>query len=56
MRGAYTVCMFLTISACARVRYSSRVWSEAEALANIARTSVFNEIHTMLTLKMPYEV
>ena len=55
-RDAYTVRMFLTIGACARVRYSSRAWSEAEALANIARTSVFNEIHAMVTLKMPYEV
>ena len=27
--GADTVCMFLTISACKRVRYSSRTWSEA---------------------------
>ena len=42
----------LTIGACARVMYA---WSEAEALANVTRTSVFNEIHTMLTLKMPYE-
>ena len=46
----------LTIGACARVRYSSRTWSEAEELANITRTSVFIEIHAMLTLKMPYEV
>ena len=55
-RGAYTVCMFLIIGACMRVRYSSCVWSEAEVLANVAKSSIFNEIHTMLTLKMPYEV
>ena len=45
--GAYTVYMFLTIGACARVGYSSRVWSEAEAPENVPRTSVLNEIHTM---------
>ena len=43
--------MFLTIAACVRVGYNSHVWSEAEAPENVARTSVFNEIHTMVTLK-----
>ena len=43
----------LTIGACARVKYSNPTWSEAEALANIARTSVFNEVYTMLALNMP---
>ena len=51
MRGAYDMYV-LTIGACA----SSRAWSEVGALANVTRTSVFNEIHTMLTLKIPYEV
>ena len=39
----------LTIGACAR---SNPPWSEAEALANVTRITVFNEIDTMLALKM----
>ena len=46
--------MLFTIGTCMRVRYSSpssRELSEAETLANVARTNVFNEIHIVLTLK-----
>ena len=50
-RAVHIQCMFLTIAACVRVGYNSHVWSEAEAPENVARTSVFNEIHTMVTLK-----
>ena len=42
--GAYTVCMFLAISACGRGTGKCR------------QNWFFHEIHTMLTLKMPYEI